>query len=269
VAQPRRLREKTGRHRACWKTDHTDDKGLGSSDAAESGPAEAVPLDGEMAQPAQSRLVIRTRERYAAVQDLLGTGESLSAICRILSLDRKTVQRFARAATVEELLGKATTRTSVLDPFKPYLHQRCNGGVTEAAALAKEIAVGGYAGSEQTVRRYLQQFRGMITTPPPPPPAPKVRHVTGWLLRRRSDLEPDEHEKLIDIRSRCSHLDSLVAHVKGFAEMLTQRTGENVENWLSAVEADDQPELHSFAIGIRRDHGPSPPGSPCRTAPAQ
>jgi hypothetical protein len=161
--------EKTvGRHRACWKTDHTHDKGLGSSDAAESGPAEAVPLDGEMAQPAQSRLVIRTRERYAAVQDLLGTGESLSAICRIPSLDRETVQRFARAATVEEPLGKATARTSVLDPFKPYPHQRWNGGVTEAAALAKEIAVQGYAGSEQTVRRYPRRFRGMITTPPPP-----------------------------------------------------------------------------------------------------
>jgi transposase len=35
--------------------------------------------------------------------------------------------------------------------------------------------------------------------------------------------------------------------------MLTQRTGQNLENWLSAAEADDQPELHSFAIGIRRD----------------
>ena len=41
--------------------------------------------------------------------------------------------------------------------------------------------------------------------------------------------------------------------MKGFAEMMTHRTGENLENWLSTVEADDQPELHSFAIGIRRD----------------
>ena len=112
--------EKTvGRHRGCWMTDHAEDKGLGSSDAAESRPAQPVVLDGEMAQPAESRLVIRTRERYAAVQDLLGAGESLSAMCRILSLDRKTVQRFARAGTVEELLGKAIARTSVLDPFKP------------------------------------------------------------------------------------------------------------------------------------------------------
>ena len=128
-----------------------------------------------MPEPAESRLVIRTRERYAAVADLRRQGESLSAICRVLSLDRKTVQRFARASTVDDLLGKATARHSLLDPFKVYLHQRWNGGVTEAAALAKEIAAQGYTGSEQTVRRYLQQFRGMITAPPAPPTAPKVR----------------------------------------------------------------------------------------------
>lgn len=238
--------EKTvARHRSCWKTDPNVNI---DADAAEPEPPE-VP----MPEPVETRVVIRTRERFAAVQDLLRDGESLSAICRILSIDRKTVQRFARAETVNDLLGKATARRSVLDPFKTYLHQRWIAGVTDAAALAKEITVQGYIGSEQTVRRYLQQFRGMITAPPEPSTAPKVRQVTGWLLRRPSDLDPDDQEKLAVLRSRCSHLDSLVAHVKGFAEMMTQRTGENLQTWLSAVEVDDQPDLHSFALGIRRD----------------
>ncbi|HEY0692574.1 MAG TPA: ISL3 family transposase [Kribbella sp.] len=233
------------RHRSCWKSDPNEN--------VDGGAAEPEPPDEPMPEPAETRLVSRTRKRFAAVQDLRRDGTSLSAICRILSIDRKTVQRFARADTVDDLLGKATARRSVLDPFKSYLHQRWIAGVTDAAALAKEITVQGYIGSEQTVRRYLQQFRGMITAPPAPSTAPKVRQVTGWLLRRPSDLDTDEQEKLTDIRSRCAHLDSLVAHVKGFAEMMTQRTGENLRNWLSTVEADDQPELHSFALGIRRD----------------
>jgi transposase len=107
--------EKTvGRHRACWKTDPSENNG---SDAVESEPSD--PPGEQMPEPAESRLVIRTRERYAAVAELRSHGESLSAICRILSLDRTTVQRFARADRVDVLLGKATARHSLLDPFKP------------------------------------------------------------------------------------------------------------------------------------------------------
>jgi transposase len=36
--------------------------------------------------------------------------------------------------------------------------------------------------------------------------------------------------------------------------MMTSRTGNTaLDDWLAAVGADDQPELHSFATGIRQD----------------
>jgi hypothetical protein len=159
-------------------------------------------------------LVTRTRERYVAVQDLRCRGESLSAICRILALDRKTVRRFACAATVDELLGKAVGRSNLLDPFRPYLHHRWTEGVTDAGQLTKEISAQGYAGSEQTVRRYLHPFREMLTPPPAPSVVPKVRQVTGWLLRRPESLDDDEQRQLADIRSRCPRLDRLAEHVK-------------------------------------------------------
>ncbi|MBE1496177.1 transposase [Amycolatopsis lexingtonensis] len=94
----------------------------------------------------------------------------------------------------------------------------------------------------------------MLIPPPAPPVVPKIRHVTGWLLRRPGDLEDDEQRQLDGIRSRCSHLDRLAEHVKSFATMMVQRQGQNLDTWLSTVEADDQPHLHSFATGIRRDH---------------
>jgi transposase len=239
--------EKTvGRHRACVKPEQPDGEGPAAS------PPDSRP-DLTTPAAAESRLVIRTRERFAAVQELRRRGESLSAICRILSLDRKTVQRFARAGTVEELLGKAIARTSLLDPFKLYLHQRWTGGVTEAAQLTREIATQGYTGSEQTVRRYLHPFREMLTPVPPPSTVPKVRQITGWLLRRPGDLDTEEKSQLAEIRSRCPHLDRLAGHVTSFAEMMTRRQGDNLESWLSTVESDDQPDLHSFAVGLRRD----------------
>src|SRR2546429_328693 len=52
----------------------------------------------------ERRLVVRTRERHAAVQLLLAEGHSLNQICKQLRLDAGTVRRFARAANVEELL---------------------------------------------------------------------------------------------------------------------------------------------------------------------
>jgi transposase len=42
--------------------------------------------------------------------------------------------------------------------------------------------------------------------------------------------------------------------VTAFAEMMTARTGSrDLEAWLAAVEAGDQPGLRSFAAGIRND----------------
>jgi transposase len=36
--------------------------------------------------------------------------------------------------------------------------------------------------------------------------------------------------------------------------MMTKRTGEQeLAGWLERTEADDQPELHTFATGIRQD----------------
>lgn len=84
-----------------------------------------VPPDGTLDVSGQLlRLVARTTERYAAVQALLAEGKSLAVIGRTLRLDHSTVRRFARAASLDELLAKAIGRLSVLDEHKPYLHAR-------------------------------------------------------------------------------------------------------------------------------------------------
>ena len=69
-----------------------------------------------------------------------------------------------------------------------------------------------------------------------------------------SALGPDDElTQLAGIRARCPHLNTLAAHVTSFAEMMTGLHGCRLHQWLADVEADDQPQLHSFATGIRRD----------------
>jgi hypothetical protein len=48
---------------------------------------------------------------------------SRAGVCRQLHLDPHTVRRYADASTVEELLVN-TRRDSLIDPYRPYLHQR-------------------------------------------------------------------------------------------------------------------------------------------------
>jgi transposase len=251
-------------HRGCLKDQpggdaHGNDAPGAAGTPGQEPPGQAggaqVPPDGSLdACGRERRLVRRTRDRYAEIRGRLNAGESLSAISRATGLDRQTVQRFARAGSAEELLGKATSRESKLDHFKPYLHQRWNDGVTDAAALHAELRDRGWAGSEQTVRRYVRPFRQAHAAPGPAPPVPKTRQITRWLLTRPDHLHADEQAQLQAIRARCPHIDALARHVTAFAEMMTARTGSRgLESWLAAVEADDQAGLRSLAAGIRTD----------------
>jgi len=152
----------------------------------------ASPADPADPAVAVGTLVVRTRERYAAVQALRQRGRSITAIGRELGLDRRTARRFVRAEHVEDLLAKVRSRESLLDAFKPYLHERFNAGHTDTASLTLEITAVGYRGSDKTVRRYLQPFRAGLTAPAPVPVAPSVRQVAGWLTRHPDSLGEDD-----------------------------------------------------------------------------
>jgi Transposase/zinc-finger of transposase IS204/IS1001/IS1096/IS1165 len=173
----------------------------------------------------QGRLVARTQERHAAIHELLAAGESLHAISRILDFSRPTVRRFARAASPADLLAESI-RESGLDPFKPYVCQRWNEGLTDATALHAELQERGYTGSVRTLRRYVAPFRQDTAAPDPAPAVPKARQITRWLLSRPEHLTPEEQAQLAAIRGRCPHIDALpLAH----QQVLAQPAGIRVD----------------------------------------
>jgi transposase len=213
----------------------------------------------------ERRLVARHRERYAAVQALRAEGCSIREIARRLELHRNTVLKFANAASIDELLVKATSRPGILDSFKPYLGQRWNDGVTSAAALHEEIRARGWTGGVLTVERYLRQFRTADgrdrqaraqpqLTAPDTPALPKPRQVTRWIMTHPDHLASDDAASLARLLDASPALAAAASHVRTFAAMMTRRQGLlALEDWLTQVEAGDQPALHSFARGIRRD----------------
>ena len=222
------------RHHACLNQPAPG--GAGPPGTAEPGAADheqepagpAVPGDPAGEPAGQGRLAARTRERYAAIHELLQAGESLHAISRVLSPSRPAVRRFARAASIDELLAEAG-RESKPDPFPPRSCQRWNQGLTAAAALHAEPRQRGFTGSARTVRRHMAPFRQAATAPDPAPAAPKTRQVTRWPLTRPDHLQPEDQARLNAIRASCPHIDTLARHGASFAEMMTGRTGNREE----------------------------------------
>jgi transposase len=245
------------RHRDCLKEPEPEP-------AEPQEPADAGHAEGELVQLARnaavqrvehSVLARRTKERYELVQALRAQGLGIKPVMRETGLAKETVRRFYRALTVDELLAKTRDgRPSLLDDYKPHLHQRWNQGCTNVRQLHAELRDRGYHGGYGTIRDYVQPFRDLGTAPPAVPAPPKSRDVASWILRDPDHLDDDEKATLAKIRDRCPDLDTLAAHVTEFAKILTGRHGDRLDDWITAVEADDQPDLHSFARGLRRDH---------------
>ncbi len=216
---------------------------------------------GKRVGPATLDLMRTTRSdntewRWYEIHALRVQGLSMGMIARRLELDFKTVRRYLRADSVEQLIAGGV-RASKLDPYKPYLHQRLSAGAQNATALHAEIVNRGYSGSYPTLERYVKPLRRsdaatlahVIQNRPP-----AVRQVTGWITGLPGNLGPADKARLKAIRARCPQIDAAVKHVAGFARMIKDLSGDKdtLTGWMAAVD-HDLPGLRSFTRGLRLD----------------
>jgi transposase len=70
--------------------------------------------------------------RYEDVRTLSGQGGSIREIARRLKLSRETIRRFLRAEEFPEIASAPRgQRGSILNPYKPYIFQRCRASMQE------------------------------------------------------------------------------------------------------------------------------------------
>jgi transposase len=191
----------------------------------------------------------RTRERHAAVHRLLDQGHGLLECARRLGWALNTVKRYARAASAEELKRPPRYRETLVDPYRDHLRRRRaeEPGVAVTRLLA-EIQELGYTGNANLLVRYLNQGRAdAIRTPPSP------RRLVSWLMTKPANLPAHHQQHLDDLLASCAHLTALVQRVQQFADLLTGRRGDDLDIWMTRVDADDQPALHGFVHGLRMD----------------
>ncbi|MFH9968893.1 transposase [Streptomyces mirabilis] len=87
----------------------------------------------------------------------------------------------------------------------------------------------------------------------PPRKAPSARDVTSWLTRHPDRLTDDQAQQLKTILTRCPALDRTSHHVRAFAELMNDRQGKHLDQWIAGVQADDLPALHTFVTGLGQD----------------
>lgn len=218
------------------------------------------PAVDAVAQPAppaavEGRRAELTRHRWADVHALGDTGVGTTAISRALNLDRKTVLRYARAATADDLLTPMPRRGSDLDAHTGYLARRWQEGCTNAARLAAELRERGYRGSDRTVRRLLQAWRAGTASPTATLVAtPRPRQVTGWIIRPAAERTESEQADLARILDRCPALRTVDRLVSDFGGMLRQRRGQHLDTWIAKARAGGIPQIQGFAAGLGKDY---------------
>ncbi|MFE3175172.1 ISL3 family transposase [Amycolatopsis sp. NPDC059235] len=217
--------------------------------------AEAVAQPAPPAAVGEGRRAELTRQRYAEVHALHKRGVGITAICKALNLDGKTVRRYANAATAEELLTDVARRDRELDVHTDFLARRWQEGCTNAARLAEELRTRGYRGSKRSVRRLLQSWRTTATPPSAAPPATHTpREITSWIIRPAAERAKQEQASLARILDRCQTLRKVDRLVGDFAGMLRELRGQHLNAWITDAQASDVPQLQGFAAGLLRDY---------------
>ncbi|MFJ6837938.1 transposase [Streptomyces sp. NPDC091209] len=159
------------------------------------------------------------------------------------------------------LVGRWSGRTSILDPHKPYLPQRWAEGCTVARRLSP-VACRLSPVRRNTRARLHRRREGReeIRGPAPrafpldpPRKAPSVRDVTGWLTRHPERLAIDQAQRLRAILARRPARDRTADHVCAFAELMHNRQGRDLDQWITGVQADDLPALHTLITGLGQD----------------
>jgi transposase len=229
-------------------------------------PVAPLPEAGARAKAVEARE--RRLARYQQVWALHRQGWSGAQIARRLGFGRHTVLRYLKQEHFPERQRPRKRGRNLLDPWKPVILERWNGGCRHSRRLFFELRQQGYRGSYPTLARYTRRLRqaqaGIAPEPrarkhPPArvidsPKRPLTARSAAWLvLRHPEERDAEDTEQLNRLRRQPGALAEAVALAEEFATLVRTRDPERLEPWLARAQDSPLSAFQSFAKKLDAD----------------
>jgi transposase len=231
-------------------------------------------LDGITKDPrseaAGQRQQSRAVEVYARIQALRDEQVAVTTIARDVGVSRQTVYRYLGCSAPPGRKHNPSKQPHVLDPFKAYVVQRWNEGCRNARQIWRELQAQGYQHSSRPVAWFVAELRkdtgsgrgwrsvaanavydGASERKRPLSPR-QAAHLVLMRAEQRSSWEHAYHTRLCVVEPEIARTVTLA---NAFTEMLRQRQGEHLDQWLEQVETSQIAELCAFGASLRKDYG--------------
>ncbi|WP_374325232.1 ISL3 family transposase [Streptomyces sp. AP-93] len=202
---------------------------------------------------ADTRAGRHAQSLFEAVQALIRTGRSHSSVARELGLDRRTVGKYARARTWQEVVRRPPRKPSTLDPYLEYLRQRRDEGQHSEKILHEELQTKGYLGHYQRVKMAVAPLRRGLPIDEPRERPPSPREAARWITTHPHRRGPHINDRLPRLLDHCPELRTAHDLVRRFAAMLDNRDATSMPQWLKDLADTGLASLTGLARALRED----------------
>jgi len=207
--------------------------------------------------------------RYEQIMALQKQGLKSADIAPQVGMPERTVREWLSRGDIP-YSGPRKPRARLIDPYKTYLLSRWHQGYRNGPQLERELKAKGYRGSPRAMYRYLQTLdpsgfsarkRSSASVPrqtassmqPNPLLTLSAQQATWLFFRRPEDLKEEELESLRLLRQASPQVEATYHLVETFLHMVRERTGEQLDAWLGAVQASHLQAFQSFVTGVQQD----------------
>ena len=232
------------------------------------GPLHSHPRTQAERQTQQARQPERNA-RYEHIAALSKQGMKSSDIAVHVGMPERTIRQWLSERGVP-YSHPQRQRPRLIDPYKTYLLSRWHQGCHNGSQLERELRAKGYKGSARAVYRYLETLEpsdlsvrnrrsafalGQNTSPREPHLllTLSAQQATWLFFRKREDLKEEERTYLRLLRQASPSAEATYQLVETFLHMVRERTGEQLDAWLGAVQASHLKAFQSFVTGVQQD----------------